>query len=1054
MARTSDHSQNWGGARRGAGPKPKAPAEPGAQPTIPAAPKRAQPALDTGAMLRMIEASIEHKRNGPRTQENNPFRLPLFPERAMPPKKELRMAMDSLPELQWGNSQWTSNAFSGWASEGLLFLGYPYLSELAQRPEYRVMAETIATEMTRKWIKFGGTQAKKKAKAKGATDEDAEGEQGEADDKNDKIKQLVDFQDHLKVREHYSNSILNDGLFGRSHLFHNLGADGGEELKTPIGNGRDSATKAKVTKGSLKSLKVIEPMWAYPTSYNAQNPLATNWYNPDVWFVLGTEIHHSRLLRFVSKPVPDMLKPAYAFGGLALTQMAKPYVDIWLTTRESVGQMIHAFSVMVLETDLQTLMQPGGADNLLARAAMFNMLRDNQGLFMTNKASEGFSNVSAPLGGLHELQAQSQEHMMCLPAGTLIETERGEVPIEQVTLNDRVLTRQGFHPIAWVGVTDIRDTLIEIEVGDRVLRATEEHPIWSESINEFVNAENVSPSHRLLALGGEENTGRRWHGADAGGIEPRPDTTETQRPVVFSIASCGGRIADRFLLATKSIMKTIMEVTTNGPTWNWSPARNTPSGTIDWERKEQKLWRENVGSAPRNSWLLIPAPYFARRHAGPNRPNSVEVGDLIKSTRNPVSSADRRLARSEKASPNIARRPAHAMPVMRVRRIEVPRQPVYNIEVEGGPPEFFANGILVHNSVSRIPAVKFTGIEPTGMNASSEGTLRTFYDTMNAGQNHFVRPNLNVTTDLCMISLWGERDPDIVYDFVPLWEMTEKEKGEKRKADAETDVIYVDGGVVAPAEVRAKLVADPESPYQDLDPDDVPDLAEEEEQGLEPEGGRPDPKAAGEPDKGGGANDAALPFAFDAEWNEGDHPRAPDGQFGSGGGSSASKKPKLTPTEKQWLSKYSGDDFLKLNQELRGGGDGGSIAKHLDSAIAKSPLPPDTKLYRGISKDALKSLIQGDEISIGQEFSDKGFLSTSTDPNVAHMNGFGGVVLSIETGEGQNGLDMSAFNENKHEKEVLLPRGTKLKIIGIKAPKAIGHPVLVRVRTEPSNAIA
>jgi hypothetical protein len=42
--------------------------------------------------------------------------------------------------------------------------------------------------------------------------------------------------------------------------------------------------------------------------------------------------------------------------------MAKPYVDIWLTTRQSVADLIHSFSVMVLMTDLSTLMQPGNVE--------------------------------------------------------------------------------------------------------------------------------------------------------------------------------------------------------------------------------------------------------------------------------------------------------------------------------------------------------------------------------------------------------------------------------------------------------------------------------------------------------------------------------------------------------------------------------------------------------------------------------------------------------------------------------------------------------------------
>ena len=97
---------------------------------------------------------------------------------------------------------------------------------------------------------------------------------------------------------------------------------------------------------------------------------------------------------------------------MPLTQLAKPYVDIWLQTRQSVADLIKSFSVMVLSTDLQTQTSPGNASALLIRIALFNMLRDNQGAFVVNKNTEELKNVSAPLGGLHELQAQSQEHML------------------------------------------------------------------------------------------------------------------------------------------------------------------------------------------------------------------------------------------------------------------------------------------------------------------------------------------------------------------------------------------------------------------------------------------------------------------------------------------------------------------------------------------------------------------------------------------------------------------------------------------------------------------
>src|SRR5207237_2720953 len=112
-----------------------------------------------------------------------------------------------------------------------------------------------------------------------------------------------------------------------------------------------------------------------------------------------------RLPTFIGRPVPDMLKPAYSFGGLSLSQMAKPYIEIWLQTRESVAELVRSFSVMALGTDLSTILQSGAGTDLLARVALFNAMRDNQGAFVYNKQTEEFKNIAAPISGLGELQS-------------------------------------------------------------------------------------------------------------------------------------------------------------------------------------------------------------------------------------------------------------------------------------------------------------------------------------------------------------------------------------------------------------------------------------------------------------------------------------------------------------------------------------------------------------------------------------------------------------------------------------------------------------------------
>lgn len=374
--------------------------------------------------------------------EFNPFRLPDFPPGVMPPNKKMHLAMDEAlcGTMDWAGTQWAGNQFAGLASEGLVFPGYAYLSQLAIRPEYRIASETIADEMTRKWIRFRGigenpNESKddddldalekdiKNDKAKGNPKKGQgpiKAGGSSTQDKSERIKEITDFMDHLGVKDAYYNAALGGGLYGRMHLFHEINGNDGqdlEELKSDLGDGRGPMSKGKVGKmAPLTGLKAIEPIWTYPTTYSAINPLRRDFYNPQIWYTQGQEIHVSRLFNFIPRPVPDILKPTFSFGGISLSQLGTPYVDIWLQTRQAIAQLIVSFSTMVLSTDMQAILQDpnlGGA-GLLARVQAFNKTRGNQGTFVINKATEEFSNVQTSLAGLHELQAQAQEHMLCV----------------------------------------------------------------------------------------------------------------------------------------------------------------------------------------------------------------------------------------------------------------------------------------------------------------------------------------------------------------------------------------------------------------------------------------------------------------------------------------------------------------------------------------------------------------------------------------------------------------------------------------------------------------
>jgi phage-related protein (TIGR01555 family) len=164
-------------------------------------------------------------------------------------------------------------------------------------------------------------------------------------------------------------------------------------------------------------------VWTYPGVYNAANPLSPDFYKPTEWFVMGKTVHASRMIDFVSRQVPDLLKASYNFRGLSLTQMAEPYVNNWLRTRDSVSDMIHSFSIPVLGTDMSQVLQGNGADMLLSRMELFNRCRDNRGVFARDNAlekPEAVEFVNAPLTGLDVLQAQAQEQMASVSSIPLV----------------------------------------------------------------------------------------------------------------------------------------------------------------------------------------------------------------------------------------------------------------------------------------------------------------------------------------------------------------------------------------------------------------------------------------------------------------------------------------------------------------------------------------------------------------------------------------------------------------------------------------------------------
>ena len=465
------------------------------------------------------------------------------------------LAMDNSPLGNFG-----ADCFFGTG-----FIGYPRLAELAQISEYRSVSETTANEMTRQWIEIKSV--------------------GE-EDNSEAIKQIEECYERLNVRGVFRKAIETDGLFGRGQILVQI-KDHDGKLANPL-----LLTEKTIAKGSLKALVNIEPMWTTPAPYNAIDPTLPDFYKPKAWYVMAQEIHASRLFTLISRPVPDMLKPAYNFGGVSMTQLMMPYVERWLRTVDSVSDLLHSFSLSGIKTDMSAILSGSddGDTNIMLRAELYNRLRDNRGLMLLSKDEEEFFQFNTPLSGLDALLAQSQEQM-------------------------------------------------------------------------------AAPSHT--------------------------------------------------------------------------------------------------------------------------------------------------------------------------------------------------------------PLVKLLGITPSGLNASTEGEIAVYYDHIRAMQENLLRDPLDKLLKLVQLHLFGQVNDNITFDFVPLQQMSETELSTIRKSDTDRDVAYIQAGVVSAEEVRGRLASEPDSGYNGIDVEDVPEI---------PDDGFSDGLNDGGEEEGEAPTDPKPEPAQDAEWDESKHPRAENGQFGSGSG--------------------------------------------------------------------------------------------------------------------------------------------------------------------------
>jgi predicted phage terminase large subunit-like protein len=299
----------------------------------------------------------------------------------------------------------------------------------------------------------------------------------------------------------------------------------------------------------------------------------------------------------------------------------------------------------------------------------------------------------------------------CLVSGTLVRTAGGDVPIEDVRAGDLVLTRAGYRRVlrAWQTKT-VSETVSVLFSNGSTVTGTADHLVWTENRG-WVELASLKHGDYNLAvartgeLPWEEKAPSRCRtlklSSSTGRLSAAGPGNDTSRASVrartdtASPTSCtgpsGGFTTATYPLVMTFTTRTTTSITTTRRTLN-APDTGTTCGPTGASGGRRPAATSSSGWSPGRALMKArPSSVKTARGCG-GRPSTritpVSVaGPFFNHGANPVgrSTAPRGAGRS--TTENSAGSAGAGESVV----------PVYDLEVEGEH-EFFANGVLVHNS--------------------------------------------------------------------------------------------------------------------------------------------------------------------------------------------------------------------------------------------------------------------------------------------------------------------------------------------------------------------
>lgn len=270
----------------------------------------------------------------------------------------------------------------------------------------------------------------------------------------------------------------------------------------------------------------------------------------------------------------------------------------------------------------------------------------------------------------------------------------------------------------------------------------------------------------------------------------------------------------------------------------------------------------------------------------------------------------------------------------------------------GSVPELLQTFAQVLAAGSDIPATRFLGQAPGGLNATGESDLENYYNNVASWQNTVLKANEIKMYNILGVSCFGREKwqsikPEFDIEYKPLWNLSETEQATVDNTRAQTISLLEQSGYLsreaALEELKARKIF-----INDIKAEDMPDMSQlsymagaGEEQPRTPEQNN---ELFGKIAEVGNLSSVDVE---NAEFKESEHPRDDDGKFTSGGSQQKSSSDEELKKEKK---KETNRNLSELERNLKT--DEEARKKYAEFALKK----PSEMLELGLNRDRIDAI--------------------------------------------------------------------------------------------------